>query len=612
MIALRFVFLFLMIGSALTAWSSEPEIIESLKGELNENSTAEDEMRIYNDLAWEYTTSNYDSASHYVDMALTLAEAEKSTFWRAVSMEMKAILYEVSGNLDEAIKLYLEVIPLRNEMDGEGLEMTFNNMAIIFRVQNNHQKALEYFKKSYDIEVEKGSKQGMAESLNNIAITYKKLGILDSVPDLLRQALRLAEDAENDRIVLHSLLNLGDWYFQQQMNDSAKFCYDRALPLCEKTDDLASACVARIGLADMMANEGKYAQAESEYKLALDVAIPLNSLDYQSRAHLGLARVYNAKKEYQGGYEQLVKYLNIREKLSNEELMRSTNELEQKYQSAKKEQEIAELELAAIEQNLAAAKNENQRRLLFFFAILLIGVLGFMTYRFFNQRKVATLLRTKNETIAEALSERELLLREIHHRVKNNLQVVSSLLSIQGREIQDEKAKDAISESKNRVHSMALIHQYLYSDKELASINMEEYIPNLCEKLFNAYKLDHDLIDLKIEVEPISLDIDTAIPLGIIINELITNSLKYAFDADDEGEITVTFAERQNQLILTVRDSGKGKQDKTRSDISFGMKLIRAFEEKLQAKIEILENGGFEVICTIGKYKRLWPKNTAY
>jgi two-component sensor histidine kinase len=157
---------------------------------------------------------------------------------------------------------------------------------------------------------------------------------------------------------------------------------------------------------------------------------------------------------------------------------------------------------------------------------------------------------------------------------------------------------------------MALIHQYLYSDKELASINMEEYIPNLCEKLFNAYKLDHDLIDLKIEVEPISLDIDTAIPLGIIINELITNSLKYAFDADDEGQIAVTFAERQNQLILNVRDSGKGMQDKTRTDISFGMKLIRAFEEKLQAKIEILENGGFEVICTIGKYKRHWPKNT--
>lgn len=607
----RLVFLFLLIFSACTAWSNEPETIEFLKSELDESSTAEDEMRIYNDLAWEYYSSNFDSANYYVDLALTLANAEKSLYWRAVSMEMKAILHEVSGNLDAAIKLYLDVIPLRNKLDGEGLENTFNNMAIIFRMQENHKKALEYFAKSYDLEVKKGSKQGMAESLNNIAITYKKLGVPDSVPDLLNQALRLAEEAENDRIVLHSLLNLGNWYFEQQVNDSAKYCYDRALPLSEKIDDLASGCVARIGLAEILTSEGKYDQAEREFMTALDAVVSLNSLDYQSRVHLGLADVYQAKKEYRKGFVQLEKYLTIREKLSNEELMRNTNELEQKYQSAKKEQEIAELELTATEQNLAAAKNENQRRLLFFFAILLIGVLGFMTYRFFNQRKVAKLLRTKNETIAEALSERELLLREIHHRVKNNLQVVSSLLSIQGREIQDEKAKDAISESKNRVHSMALIHQYLYSDKELASIDMGEYIPNLCEKLFHAYKLDHDLIELKINVEPISLDIDTAIPLGIIINELITNSLKYAFDADDQGQIAVTFAERQNQLILTVQDSGKGRQDKTRSDISFGMKLIRAFEEKLQAKIEILENGGFEVICTIGKYKRLWPKNTA-
>jgi len=607
----RLVFLFLLIFSARTAWSNEPETIEFLKSELDESSTAEDEMRIYNDLAWEYYSSNFDSANYYVDLALTLANAEKSLYWRAVSMEMKAILHEVSGNLDAAIKLYLDVIPLRNKLDGEGLENTFNNMAIIFRMQENHKKALEYFAKSYDLEVKKGSKQGMAESLNNIAITYKKLGVPDSVPDLLNQALRLAEEAENDRIVLHSLLNLGNWYFEQQVNDSAKYCYDRALPLSEKIDDLASGCVARIGLAEILTSEGKYDQAEREFMTALDAVVSLNSLDYQSRVHLGLADVYQAKKEYRKGFVQLEKYLTIREKLSNEELMRNTNELEQKYQSAKKEQEIAELELTATEQNLAAAKNENQRRLLFFFAILLIGVLGFMTYRFFNQRKVAKLLRTKNETIAEALSERELLLREIHHRVKNNLQVVSSLLSIQGREIQDEKAKDAISESKNRVHSMALIHQYLYSDKELASIDMGEYIPNLCEKLFHAYKLDHDLIELKINVEPISLDIDTAIPLGIIINELITNSLKYAFDADDQGQIAVTFAERQNQLILTVQDSGKGRQDKTRSDISFGMKLIRAFEEKLQAKIEILENGGFEVICTIGKYKRLWPKNTA-
>ncbi|HKK38494.1 MAG TPA: histidine kinase dimerization/phosphoacceptor domain -containing protein, partial [Cryomorphaceae bacterium] len=593
------------------AGTSESEVIVSLKAELSDESTSEDKLRIFNDLAWEYHTSNFDSADHYVEKALALAKATKNINWQAVSMEMKAILMEMSGNLDGALKLYLEVIPLRNELGGAGLENTFNNMAIIFRVQGNDRKALDYFEKSYALEVKNGNKAGMAGSLNNIAITLKNLDMRDSVPQLLKQSLQLAEEIKSDRLAMHSLINLGGWYFQENKNDSAFTYFTEALRLGGKVGDSASVCVSRIGIADILRMDGNYESAEREYKMALEMAISLHSLDYQTRAYRNLAELYKAKNEPQKAYEQLEKYLLLREELLSEELVRTTNELEQKYESARKEQEIAELELTAVAQNLSAVENQNQKRLLLLVAILLVGISGFVTYRFVNQRKVARILRTKNATIAEALSERELLLREIHHRVKNNLQVVSSLLSIQGREIKDEKAKSAISESKNRVHSMALIHQYLYSDKELASIDMEEYIPDLCRKLFNAYKLDHDLIDLRVDVEPISLDVDTAIPLGIIINELITNSLKYAFEAEDEGCIEIRFAERQNQLILTVNDNGKGLQDKERSDISFGMKLIRAFEEKLQAKIEILENDGYGVICTIGKYKRHWPKNTA-
>jgi two-component sensor histidine kinase len=605
-----FVVVAILLNAAL-AKGTESELILTLKAELSEESTVEEKLRIYNDLAWEYHSMNFDSANHYTELALTLAKAEENIYWQAVSLEMKAILMEISGNWDSALKLYLEVIPLRNQLGGEGLENTFNNMAIIFRLQDNGLKALDYFEKSYELEVKNGNKAGMAGSLNNIAITRKNLGIRDSVAELLQESLKLAKEVNSDRLALHSLINLGGWYFEENLNDSALTYFVESIKLAGQIGDSSSVCVSRIGVADIYRIEGKYEPSEDEYKIALEMAISLNNADYQTRVYRNLAELYKAKNEPNKAYEQLEKYLLLREELLNEELVRTTNELEQKYESARKEQEITQLELAAIAQNLEAAKSQNQKRLLFLLAILLFGILGFVTYRFVNQQKVARILRTKNATIAEALSERELLLREIHHRVKNNLQVVSSLLSIQGREIKDEKAKNAISESRNRVHSMALIHQYLYSDKELTSINMGEYIPNLCKKLFNAYKLDHDLIDLRIDVEPISLDVDTAIPLGIIINELITNSLKYAFEADDEGSIEVHFAERQNQLILRVNDNGKGKCDKERSDISFGMKLIRAFEEKLDAKIEILEKDGYEVICTIGKYKRHWLKNTA-
>jgi two-component sensor histidine kinase len=592
------------------SYAQEASVINDLKEKLSEDLSTEKKLELYNDLAWEYYSTNFDSSSHYTDLALTLAAETESTKWRAISMEMKAILYEISGRPDEALKLYLEVIPLRNEIGGEGLENTFNNMAIIFRLQGDYEKALEYFRKSHEIEIKKENKIGRAESLNNIAITFRYMGKNDTVPELLKEALRLSTEMENDRVAMHTMINLADWYYLNDLKDSALYYYEKAIPLSVQIDDQASTCVVKIGMADVLTSRRDFERAEQEYKFAYDLALDLNTLDYQSRVHRGLANLYKEKKEYQRAVEEMELFLEIEETIRDEEMLRITSDMEQKYQSVVREQEIAELELAAIEQNLAAAKNQNQRRLLFLLAILLLGILGFVTYRFFNQRKVALILRGKNETIAEALSERELLLREIHHRVKNNLQVVSSLLSIQGREIEDARAKDAISESKNRVHSMALIHQFLYSDKELASIDMQEYIPSLCTKLFNAYRLDHDLIDLKTDVENISLDIDTAIPLGIIINELITNSLKYAFTEGEEGSILVSFTERQNKLVLRVKDSGSGKKSDDRSDISFGMKLIRAFEEKLQAEIEILDTDGYEVICTIGKYKRHWPKNT--
>lgn len=598
---------FILLGTQ--AYSQENQNITLIKNRLRSAESDEQRLSALNDLAWEYHMNDFDSANHYVDRAVSLAEEIQDPYWLAVSKEMKAILFEISGKFDEAIKLYLEVIPIRNELGGDGLENTFNNMAIIFRSQENYPKALEYFQRSYEIELAKKNRNGIAASLVNIAIVYDKLEVKDTVPILLKKSLQLAEDP---RVALHASLNLGNWYANNENKDSAMTFYQLALPIAEKSEDLASVCVSRIGIAEVMINENRLDEAEREFTKALDIAERINYSLYGVRIHSGLSELYRRRGDFERALDELEKYVDAREEVMDDEKLRLSNELEQKYQSEKKEREIAELELASIEQNLKAEKNLNQRKLLFLLAAMLLLVLGFVTYRFANQRKVAGILRNKNHTIEEALKERELLLREIHHRVKNNLQVVSSILSIQGRNIDDLKAKDAIGESKNRVRAMAMIHQFLYSDRNLAGIDMHEYIPNLCQKLFDAYKVDHDLVDLRVDVEPISLDIDTAIPLGLIINELITNSLKYAFEPGEPGRIDVTFKEKGDKLLLKVKDNGRGHTCGNESELSFGMKLIQAFKQKLSATIEVDGKSGYEVICWIGKYKRLWPKNTEY
>ncbi len=157
---------------------------------------------------------------------------------------------------------------------------------------------------------------------------------------------------------------------------------------------------------------------------------------------------------------------------------------------------------------------------------------------------------------------------------------------------------------------MALIHQYLYSDNDLKSIDMQQYITELCKRLFSAYRLDHDLVELRIEVDPIHVDVDTAVPMGIVINELITNALKYAFPDNREGFLLIKLREDTGKLHLSVSDNGVGKSAVAREGFSFGSKLIDAFKKKLEADLEINHKNGYHVHYTIGKYK-LWEGSTA-
>lgn len=229
--------------------------------------------------------------------------------------------------------------------------------------------------------------------------------------------------------------------------------------------------------------------------------------------------------------------------------------------------------------------------------------------------------------LRESLREKDTLSREIYHRVKNNMQVISSLLSLQSRYIKDEKYIEMFKESQNRIKAMALIHEKLYRSKDLANIDFNDYIKDLVNDLFLSYKVSNCKVALKMDIETVSFGIDTAIPCGLIVNELVTNSLKYAFPGEKDGEITIflhkiessTFAiERDFKLQdqdlkseifeLAVSDNGIGipKDLDIRKTESLGLRLITNLAEKqLQGKVELDRNNGtkFQIKFKEAKYK---------
>jgi PAS domain S-box-containing protein len=203
------------------------------------------------------------------------------------------------------------------------------------------------------------------------------------------------------------------------------------------------------------------------------------------------------------------------------------------------------------------------------------------------------------EQIKTSLHEKEVLLKEIHHRVKNNMQVITSLLSLQSKTIGDGPALAVFRDSQNRVKSMALIHETLYQSKDLSRINFAEYLQKLVAHVSRSYRIRPDAVKINVRVDDISLPIDTAVPCGLIINELASNSLKYAFPADNKGEINITFDRADAHFVLRVSDTGIGlpadfDPEKGRS---LGMKLVRMLTTQLCGEIECSNGVGttFEI-----------------
>lgn len=204
---------------------------------------------------------------------------------------------------------------------------------------------------------------------------------------------------------------------------------------------------------------------------------------------------------------------------------------------------------------------------------------------------ISDLKRTQS-MLEKSLAEKELLLKEIHHRVKNNLMIISSLLSLQSRQAKDRETMDLFRESENRTRSMALIHERLYRSEDLKNIDLAEYLGRLASEIFRSYSADSRIL-LKLEIDELKVDVETAVPLGLIVNELLTNAVKHAFP-DGEGMVTVSLRKRNGTVTLEVSDDGAGFPEDIdwESSPSLGLQLVRSLTKQIDGKVEMISDGG--------------------
>ncbi|MFC0513004.1 sensor histidine kinase [Mucilaginibacter angelicae] len=298
-------------------------------------------------------------------------------------------------------------------------------------------------------------------------------------------------------------------------------------------------------------------------------------------------------------------YKGINDSARSKSLEKQLAELQQQIDINKKHQHTQFLvQQAQIQRN--RARNETTTRYIFITSLIMSGVFAGMMYNRYRIKKLSSdsltakqqEINDKNELLQILLTEKEWLLKEIHHRVKNNLQIVISLLNTQSSYLESEDALQAIRNSQQRMYAISLIHQKSYQSENMETIDIPDYICDLVEYLKEYFKNDKR-IEFISDLEPLKLDVGQAVPLGLILNEAISNSVKYAFDSINSHNIITIQLSRINEWFyrLCIFDNGKGLPEGFDPDESnsLGINLMRGLAQQLNGELEIVSTGGLSV-----------------
>lgn len=457
-------------------------------------------------------------------------------------------------------------------------------LGIVSTTLGQFDEAEKYLLESYSKFLKLKDTTGLA--LADISLANNKFASGDTlgcIPHYKSATIQLVEAGKKHGAYICQF-NIANAFYQTAKYDSAKYYINEAAKYSVGSGLKAKYMIAyKEGTIDI--ELGNHAEGVDRLRSAFDIALDLKSYtDARDMAHY-LIRGYEALDNTKQALEFSKTYAELKDSVLSIESSTVVNELKTKYETEKKELKIENLELITSKQK--------QRLYGGAVALGLISLLSFFLYRMYQK------VNSQKQVIEKALSEKDILLREIHHRVKNNLQLVSSLLTMQGRSIDDETAQKAINEGKTRVRSMALIHQDLYNKDNLTDIGVKDYVEKLTKELFSTYKVDQQQVTLDLNVDDIDIDIDTLVPLGLIINELITNSLKYAWPDDKKGKMSVTLQDQSGVLRLSVKDDGIGYDPRNVRDQSFGATLVTALTSQLEGEMSTSTQQGTEVILQI-------------
>ncbi|MBQ4914761.1 tetratricopeptide repeat protein [Maribacter sp. MMG018] len=589
--------------------------------EQNYNKVKTDSIRfsMLNDLAYYWHTRNLNKAMAFTKDGLDSTVRTDSLWHGRFQITQGAILLR-SEKLDSA-QIVLEAA--KTKVHPSDLAFLNTQLGYVYERRGQLDKAADYALKSLDLGEEYNDTKAMAMAYSDLSNLFWKQGKYRSGVEYGLKSLELFEtwgitDLDYD----FTLYVTGNNYLALENYHEARRYYEQAIIIGERYgfyNNLSDVYISLVELytylgefdkadeagknavkyAELLENNfmimrswlavGKLQNIQENYSEAiksLNTSITVATKDfgdayYLSDAYQELANAYANKQDYKNAYSAFSEYDSLKSEVFTAEADHRISQLRTEFDVAKKENTINL-------QEIQIKKQESRQQLITVITFLLLLLLLLAYKAISNNTKKNKLLENKN-------AEKEFLLKEIHHRVKNNLETVSSLLSLQASLIEDPEIMEAMEQSQQRVHSMGMIHQKLYLGEKLATIEMKDYFNNLSDYIVHSFGKGEQ-IDVNIIMDEIELEVDVAIPIGLIVNELVTNSLKYAFPDNGKGNIVLSLVKNNDMLVLVVRDDGVGiLNENLKKGTGFGTHLVNLLVKQLDGKMVLLTDHGRSV-----------------
>lgn len=566
-----------------------------------QTSTDSTEYRRYMDSSRALQYQNPKEAIRWAEKASYLAGKSGLTLNRGHSEFQIARLYTAQGETKTAKEHALRALKIYEENDfDQGLQKVLLNLGHMHIKERNFVQGEQYYRDALIIA------QKLDDTLSQGYI-YQGLGNRFYFEDSLEEATKYMLLSEEKLLSLNKTSLLGGLYvnlgnIQQNLDQlgNAKDYYEKAYEIFLESNDMIKQAIVAYNLGDIELKRNHDQKALSWYQKVLDIGNETKSVEDIKYGYLGLSKAYENMGSYVSAFDCLEKYHHLKDSIDDLNQQRKVDELEAKYLREKKDKEVAEKNKQMMEDLLKKEElikkkdqrlnKESKTRNYLISAgaiLLLLLIITYLANQRFKRRN--QLIKDQNKLIDKNLKEKEILLKEIHHRVKNNLQMISSLLNLQMHSIESDEARYALEDSMGRVRAIASVHTKLYNNENLAFINIREYLTDLVSQQFPTDKKGRN-INYKLDVANHEISLDTAVPLGLIISELISNSLKHAFDDTDNPEITIILQHTDgDECRLSFRDNGSGLDEdfnKTESN-SLGFEIVYTLSEQLDGKFTV-------------------------